>query len=53
MEAAKNDINVKVVEDQGEMQVFKEAANSSSGPDIYYGITNDNLGTFQKADLLA
>lgn len=49
----KNDINVKVVEDQGEMQVFKEAANSSSGPDIYYGIANDNLGTFQKADLLA
>ena len=49
----KNDINVKVVEDQGEMQVFKEAANSSSGPDIYYGIANDNLGTVQKADLLA
>lgn len=47
-----NNTKVKVVEDQGEMQVYKEAANSESGPDVYYGIANDNLGTFEKADLL-
>lgn len=47
-----NNTKVKVVEDQGEMQVYKEAANSESGPDVYYGIANDNLGTFKKADLL-
>lgn len=49
----KNNINVKIVEDQSEIQEYKEAANSASGPDIMYGIPHDNLGTFQKADLLA
>lgn len=49
----KNNIEVKVVEDQSKIQEFKEAANSKSGPDIMYGIPHDNLGTFQKADLLA
>ena len=49
----KNNVNVKIVEDQSEIQEFKEAANSASGPDIMYGIPHDNLGTFQKANLLA
>lgn len=49
----KNKVEVKVVEDSGKMQDFKEAANSSSGPDLYYGSPHDNLGAFQKADLLA
>ena len=48
-----NNVEVKLVEDQGKMQEYKEVANSASGPDLYYGIGHDNLGTFVKADLLA
>lgn len=48
-----NGYNVKVVDDQGEPQDYIQAANSSKGPDVYFGIAHDNLGTFQKADLLA
>lgn len=46
-------VTVKVVEDSGEMQAYAQAANSAKGPDIYFGLANDNLGTFQKAGLLA
>lgn len=48
-----NGYNVKVVDDQGEPQDYIQAANSSKGPDIYFGVAHDNLGTFQKAGLLA
>lgn len=46
-------VTVKVVEDKGTMQTYMEIANSSKGPDLYYGTPHDNLGTFQKAGLLA
>ena len=35
------------------MQAYIQAANSSKGPDIMYGLPHDNLGTFEKAGLLA
>lgn len=50
---AANNCTVEVIEDQSGMQAFQEAANSPSGPDIMYGIPHDNLGTFNKAGLLA
>lgn len=50
--AKKNGYTVKVVADKSNMQAFLQAANSSKGPDIMYGIANDNLGTFQKANIL-
>jgi len=46
-------VTVKVVEDKSEMQSYVQAANSSKGPDIMFGLANDNLGTFQKAGLIA
>ena len=48
-----NGVKVKVVEDKSEMQAYIQAANSSKGPDIMFGLAHDNLGTFQKAGLLA
>lgn len=48
-----NNVEVTVVADDGKMQDYKEAASGGQGPDIYYGLAHDNLGTFQKADLLA
>lgn len=51
--AAKTGNKVKVVRDESDFQSFLQAANSSSGPDIMYGIAHDNLGTFHKAGLLA
>lgn len=44
---------VKVVVDKSDFQAFLQAANSSKGPDIMFGIAHDNLGTFHKAGLLA
>lgn len=44
---------VEVKNDKSEFQAYLQAANSSKGPDIMYGIPHDNLGTFQKAGLLA
>lgn len=44
---------VKVLADQSDFQAFSTAAQSGKGPDIMFGIANDNLGTFQKAGLLA
>jgi arabinogalactan oligomer/maltooligosaccharide transport system substrate-binding protein len=46
-------VKVNVVDDKGEMQAYIQAANSSKGPDILFGVPNDNLGTFQKAGLLS
>jgi arabinogalactan oligomer/maltooligosaccharide transport system substrate-binding protein len=51
--AAKKGVKVKVVVDEGDMQGFIQAANSSKGPDIMFGLAHDNLGTFNKAGLLA
>lgn len=44
-----NNVEVSVVEDQGEFQAMIQAAQSDNGPDIMLGIPHDNLGTFQKA----
>lgn len=46
-------VTVKVVEDKSDFQSFAQAAQSSKGPDIMFGLAHDNLGTFQKAGLLA
>ncbi|GIM27447.1 maltose ABC transporter substrate-binding protein [Clostridium polyendosporum] len=51
--AKKTNNKVKVVADKGDMQAYIQAAQSSKGPDVMYGIAHDNLGTFQKAGLLA
>lgn len=48
-----NNCDVKVVEDKGEMQAAITALQSSKGPDIYFGLAHDNLGTYQKASVLA
>lgn len=48
-----NNCDVKVVEDKGEMQAAITALQSSKGPDIYFGLAHDNLGTYQKAGVLA
>ncbi len=51
--AAKTGNKVKVLFDATSFQSYVQAANSSKGPDIMYGIANDNLGTFNTAKLLA
>ena len=51
--AKKNNRKVKVVKDESDMKAFLQAANSAKGPDIMFGIPHDNLGSFQKAKLLA
>lgn len=48
-----NNVEVTVVEDQGEFQTMLQAMNTSNGPDIILGMPHDNLGTFQKAGVLA
>ena len=48
-----NNVEVSVVEDQGEYQTMIQAAQSDNGPDIILGIANDNLGTFEKAGVTA
>lgn len=48
-----NGVDVTFVEDKGDFQSFIQAANSSKGPDIMFGIPHDNLGTFEKAGALA
>ena len=50
--AKKTGNTVKIKLDKSDFQAFLQAANSSKGPDIMYGIAHDNLGTFQKAKLL-
>ena len=51
--AKKNNRKVKVVKDDSDMKAFLQAANSTKGPDLMFGIPHDNLGAFQKAKLLA
>ncbi|MCX7884524.1 MAG: maltose ABC transporter substrate-binding protein [Caloramator sp.] len=51
--AKKTGNTVKVQVDKGDFQAYLQAANSSKAPDIMFGIAHDNLGTFQKAQLLA
>jgi arabinogalactan oligomer/maltooligosaccharide transport system substrate-binding protein len=51
--AKKTGNHVKVQLDTSSFQAYLQAANSSKAPDIMYGLANDNLGTFQKANLLA
>lgn len=48
-----NNVKVTVQEDTAEMQDAITALQSSKGPDLYYGLANDNLGTYQKAGVLA
>lgn len=50
--AKKTGNTVKVQLDKSDNQAFLQAAKSSKGPDIMYGMAHDNLGTFQKAGLL-
>ncbi len=50
--AEENNKKVKVIKDNSDFQNFLQAANSSKGPDIIFGIAHNNLGTFYKAGLL-
>lgn len=51
--AKKTGNTVKVQADKGDFQAFLQAANSSKGPDVMFGVPHDNLGTYKKAGLLA
>lgn len=51
--AKEKGVKVNVVDDKGTLQDYIQAANSSKGPDIDFMIPHDNLGTFQKAGLMA
>lgn len=48
-----NNVTVTVEEDKGQMQDAIAALNTSKGPDLYFGLANDKLGTYQKAGVLA
>lgn len=50
--AAKTGNKVKVVYDTTGFQAYVQAANSSKGPDIMYGMANDTIATFDTAKLL-
>ncbi|MCY6958501.1 sugar ABC transporter substrate-binding protein [Clostridium brassicae] len=43
---------VNVIRDDGDFQAFLQAANSSQGPDIYFGSAHNQLASYQKAGLL-
>ena len=45
-----NNVEVTVVEDQGDFQAMIQAAQSDNGPDIILGVPHDNLGTYQKQE---
>ena len=47
-----NNRKVTVVKDNSDFQNFLQAANSSKGPDVVFGIAHNNLGTFHEAGLL-
>lgn len=51
--AKKTGNTVKVQADKSDMQAYLQAANSSKGPDIMFGIPHDNLGTYHKAGLIS
>lgn len=48
-----NGKKVKVIKDNSPFQSFLQAANSSKGPDLVFGLTHNNMGTFQQAGLLS
>ena len=43
---------VKVVRDDGDFQAFLQAANSSKGPDIYFGSAHNQLSAYQQAGIV-
>lgn len=47
-----NGVEITFNNDQNDMQGYMDAAKSSSGPALYFGISADNLGTGQKAGYL-
>ena len=47
-----NGVEITFQNDQNDMQGYMDAAKSSSGPALYFGIAADNLGTGQKAGYL-
>jgi arabinogalactan oligomer/maltooligosaccharide transport system substrate-binding protein len=52
--AGKNGASVKVLNNpSGTFQGFAQVARSGKGPDVQWGIPDDNIGTFQLAGLLA
>lgn len=50
--AKKTGNKVELIYQTASMQQFSQAAHSSSGPDVIYGIANDNLATFATANLV-
>lgn len=48
-----NNVDVEVVLDQGEYGQLIQAAQSDDGPDLVLGVAHDNLGSFQRAGILA
>ncbi|MCX8130456.1 MAG: maltose ABC transporter substrate-binding protein [Clostridia bacterium] len=50
--AEKTGNKVKVVYDQSSFQAYSQAAASSKGPDIMFGMPHNDLGVFQRANLL-
>ena len=48
-----NNVKVNLTVDNSEFQQYVQAAQSSKGPDVVFGQPNDNLGTYEKAGLLA
>lgn len=47
-----NGVEITFNNDQNDMQGYMDAAKSTSGPALYFGISADNLGTGQKAGYL-
>lgn len=43
---------VNVVRDDGDFQAFLQAANSSKGPDIYFGSAHNQLSAYQQAGII-
>lgn len=50
--AEKTGNKVDLIYQTASMQQFAQAAHSSSGPDVVYGIPNDNVATFATAGLV-
>lgn len=50
--AEKTGNKVDLIYQTASMQQFAQAAHSSSGPDVVYGIPNDNVATFATANLV-
>lgn len=50
--AEKTNNKVEFIYQTASMQQFAQAAHSSAGPDVVYGIANDNVATFATAGLV-